>query len=230
MPLHPSPLTIGGERRAAGCRPQATEGEAYGDGQRETRDDSGPGRDRATTSTTTHSRIGFRGGRQGALESAVRRPTIDHVTLRAGDLAASRRFYEAVLAPLGAVLAPLGIGLEFERAGLLAFGSGEGGRLIVQAGERHLGDIHVAFSARRREAVDALHAAALQAGGRDNGAPGPRPEYHWGYYGAYALDPDGNNVEAVHHTIPSGEARGESQPQEFVIPTEERSQPRWQKA
>jgi uncharacterized protein len=134
---------------------------------------------------------------EGTREPAVRRPTIDHVTLRAKDLAATRRFYEAALAPLG-------FDLEFEHDGLLAFGSGEGGRLIIYASERPVAGVHVAFSAPSREAVDAFHAAALQAGGRDNGAPGPRPEYHRGYYGAYAFDPDGNNVEAVHHAVPSG--------------------------
>jgi uncharacterized protein len=134
---------------------------------------------------------------RGAIEPAVRRPTIDHVTLRAGDLAASRRFYEAALAPLG-------FGLEFERDGLLAFGSGESGRLIIYAGERPVVGFHVAFSAPGQKAVDRFHAEALEAGGRDNGAPGPRPEYHRGYYGAYVFDPDGNNVEAVHHAVPSG--------------------------
>ena len=124
-------------------------------------------------------------------------PLIDHVTLMAGDLPASGRFYEAALALLG-------FGLEFERDDLLAFGSGESGRLILYAGERPVAGVHVAFSAPSREAVDAFHAAALEAGGRDNGAPGPRPEYHAGYYGAYVFDPDGNNVEAVHHTYPSG--------------------------
>ena len=123
-------------------------------------------------------------------------PLIDHVTLMAGDLPASRRFYEAALAPLG-------FGLEFERDGLLAFGSGESGRFILYAGERPVAGVHVAFSAPSREAVDAFHAAALQAEGQDNGAPGLRPEYHGGYYGAYAFDPDGNNVEAVHHAVPS---------------------------
>jgi catechol 2,3-dioxygenase-like lactoylglutathione lyase family enzyme len=113
-------------------------------------------------------------------------PLIDHVTLREGGLLASRRFYEAALAPLG-------FGLEFERDGLLSFGSGVSGRLILYAGERPVAGVHLAFSAPSRE-----------AGGRDNGAPGPRPEYHGGYYGAYVFDPDGNNVEAVHHTIPSG--------------------------
>jgi uncharacterized protein len=133
----------------------------------------------------------------GARGPAARRPTIDHVTLRAGDLPASRRFYEAALAPLG-------FGPEFEREGLLAFGSGEGGRLIILASERPVAGFHIAFSAPSREAVDRFHAAALEAGGRDNGAPGLRPEYHGGYYGAYVLDADGNNVEAVHHTVPSG--------------------------
>ena len=133
---------------------------------------------------------------EGARAATARRPTIDHVTLRAGNLAASRRFYEAALAPLGT-------GLEFAHEGLLAFGSGEGGRLILYASERPVAGFHVAFSAPSREAVDRFYAAALEAGGRDNGAPGPRPEYHAGYYGAYVFDPDGNNVEAVHHAVPS---------------------------
>ncbi len=59
--------------------------------------------------------------------------------------------------------------------------------------------MHVAFAARDRETVDRFHAAGLDAGGGDNGAPGLRPRYHPGYYGAYLLDPDGNNVEAVFH-------------------------------
>jgi catechol 2,3-dioxygenase-like lactoylglutathione lyase family enzyme len=134
---------------------------------------------------------------KGARGPAARRPTIDHVTLRARYLPSSRRFYEAALAPLG-------FGLEFEHEGLVAFGSGERGRLIIYASERPITGFHVAFSAPSREAVDRFHAAALEAGGRDNGAPGLRPEYHEGYYGAYVFDPDGNNVEAVHHTVTSG--------------------------
>jgi catechol 2,3-dioxygenase-like lactoylglutathione lyase family enzyme len=134
---------------------------------------------------------------KGAREPAARRPTIDHVTLRARDLPASRRFYEAALAPLS-------LDLEFEHEGLVAFGSGESGKLIIYASERPITGFHVAFSAPSREAVDRFHVAALEAGGRDNGAPGLRPEYHEGYYGAYVFDPDANNVEAVHHTVPSG--------------------------
>ena len=97
-------------------------------------------------------------------------PLIDHVTLWAGDLPVSRRFYEAALAPLG-------FGPEFERDGLLAFGSGESGRLILYAGERPVAGVHLAFSAPSREAVDAFHAAALEAAGADHGRPGPRPHY-----------------------------------------------------
>ena len=85
------------------------------------------------------------------------RPTIDHVTLRVSDLATSRRFYEAALSPLG-------LGLEFEREDLLAFGGREGGRLIVYATGPCDAGVHVGFSAPSREAVDRFHAAALQAG------------------------------------------------------------------
>jgi predicted enzyme related to lactoylglutathione lyase len=134
---------------------------------------------------------------EGTRGPAAHRPTIDHVTLQAKDLPSSRRFYEAALAPLS-------LGLEFEHEGLIAFGSGESGRLIIYASERPVAGFHIAFSAPSREAVDAFHAAALGVGGRDNGAPGLRPEYHGGYYGAYVFDPDGNNVEAVHHAVPSG--------------------------
>ena len=84
-------------------------------------------------------------------------------------------------------LASLRLGLEFEHEGLVAFGSGESGRLIIYASEWPVAGFHV---------------AALEAGGRDNGAPGLRPEYHEGYYDAYVFDPDGNNIEAVQHTVP----------------------------
>ena len=119
---------------------------------------------------------------EGTQGPAAHSSTIDHVTLRVRNLPASRRFYEAALAPLS-------LGLEFEHEGLVAFGSGESGRLIIYASERPVAGFHV---------------AALEAGGRDNGAPGLRPKYHEGYYGAYVFDPDGNNVEAVHHAVPSG--------------------------
>ena len=147
---------------------------------------------------------------KGARGPAARRPTIDHVTLRVRDLPASRQFYEAALAPLS-------LGLEFEHEGLIAFGSGESGRLIIYASKRPVAGFHVAFSAPSREAVDRFHAAALEAGGRDNGAPGLRPKYHEGYYGAYVFDPDANNVEAVHHAVPPDRTSGEQRARQAPV-------------
>ena len=117
---------------------------------------------------------------------------IDHLQLVTPDLEASRRFYGAVLEALG-----VPIGGEAERffwADEL-FVSSAGS---VAARGALTGRHHFAFQARDRATVDAFHAAALAHGGRDNGAPGERP-YHPGYYAAFVLDPDGNNIEAVYH-------------------------------
>jgi catechol 2,3-dioxygenase-like lactoylglutathione lyase family enzyme len=111
---------------------------------------------------------------------------VDHVHLRVADLDASKRFYRAALRALGRDLT-----WESEEA----FAADE---LFVSADGPPTEGLHIACQAADREAVHRFHEAALSAGGRDNGAPGERP-YHPGYYGAYALDPDGNNVEAVHH-------------------------------
>ena len=118
---------------------------------------------------------------------------IDHLRLGVSDLAASRAFYEAALAPLG-----FGVVMEWEDR--IAFGPTA--RPIFFLGEREpaITGVHLAFQAPDRDTVDAFHAAALAAGGRDNGRPGLRPEYHGHYYGAFVLDPDGNNAEAVCHT------------------------------
>jgi catechol 2,3-dioxygenase-like lactoylglutathione lyase family enzyme len=116
---------------------------------------------------------------------------IDHVTVDVSDYPRSRAFYEAALAPLG-------YGVVTELDGACGFGP-PGVDDFWIAGGGPSGPIHIAFAARDEAAVDAFHAAALAAGGRDNGAPGERPQYHPGYYGAYVLDPDGNNVEAVFH-------------------------------
>jgi catechol 2,3-dioxygenase-like lactoylglutathione lyase family enzyme len=116
---------------------------------------------------------------------------IDHVGLNVSDFDASKRFYEAALAPLG--LTPQ---MQFGRGA----GLGRDGKPTFWVVERQPhGNAHVAFHCESREPVDRFHEAALAAGGRDNGAPGIRPHYHPGYYAAFVLDPDGNNVEAVCH-------------------------------
>jgi catechol 2,3-dioxygenase-like lactoylglutathione lyase family enzyme len=126
-----------------------------------------------------------------------RRVFVDHLTLDVRELATSRRFYEQALAPLGARVVELD-------SGEIAFGPEGAEDFAIRALDPEArgplsGPIHLALLAPDRDQVDAFHAAALAAGGRDNGAPGPRPQYHAGYYGAYVLDPDGNNVEAVFH-------------------------------
>ncbi len=111
---------------------------------------------------------------------------LDHVHLLVRDLDASRRFYAAVLEALGATL----------NDGKDHFQADE---LYVSRGEPPTTRLHLAFQARSREAaVDRFHVAAIRAGGRDNGAPGER-SYHPGYYAAFVLDLDGNNIEAVFH-------------------------------
>ena len=125
-----------------------------------------------------------------------RRVFIDHVTIRVRDLARSRRFYEAALEPLGVEI------LEVPESDDIVFGpKGAEDFAIAQADDAHppSGPIHLAFAAASQQEVDRFHAAGLGAGGRDNGSPGLRPSYHPGYYGAYLIDPDENNVEAVCH-------------------------------
>ncbi len=115
----------------------------------------------------------------------------DHVGLRVGELEASVRFYEAALAPLGHVLGPC----DGSSAGL---GPAGGPALWLHRAEGPAGGgAHVAFRAPTWAAVALFHAAGLRAGGRDNGGPGPRPDYGPAYYAAFLIDPDGNNVEAV---------------------------------
>lgn len=113
---------------------------------------------------------------------------IDHVHLRAKDIAATRRFYEAIFAVMG---------LKIEHSGETWFSMDE---LFVDAADAEAipTHVHLAFQARDRNMVHAIYDAALAAGGRDNGAPGERP-YHPGYYAGFFFDPDGNNIEAVFH-------------------------------
>ena len=123
-----------------------------------------------------------------------RRVVIDHISVGVSDLAASREFYRRALTPLG--FAELGPWREGARE--VTFGLEEADDFAISTAYV-VGGLHVAFAADRREQVDAFYAAALEAGGRDNGPPGLRPEYSANYYGAFVLDPDGHNVEAVHH-------------------------------
>ena len=117
---------------------------------------------------------------------------IDHLQLVVKDLAASRRFYDAAFGALGIPMG--GEGPDYFWADELFVSTKDS-----KAAQGTLtGRVHLAFQAESRDAVDRFHRAVLAAGGRDNGAPGERP-YHPGYYAAFAVDPDGNNIEAVFH-------------------------------
>jgi catechol 2,3-dioxygenase-like lactoylglutathione lyase family enzyme len=126
---------------------------------------------------------------------------LDHIGLEVSDFGRSKAFYEAALEPLGIRLL-----MEFERNAGFGKETEHGPKpyfWIDDHGGATVGGTHVAFGVRSSEQVDAFHAAALAAGATDNGAPGLRPQYHPGYYGAFVLDPDGNNIEAVCHGAPS---------------------------
>ena len=127
---------------------------------------------------------------------------IDHVSTYATDFAATRAFYDAVLSALGYernVDMVTEWDPEWPSRHICAYGPGKRPMFWVSEVREAASPRHVAFAAADKDAVAAFHEAALAHGGRDNGAPGPRPHYHAGYYGAFALDPDGNNVEAVFH-------------------------------
>jgi catechol 2,3-dioxygenase-like lactoylglutathione lyase family enzyme len=127
---------------------------------------------------------------------------LDHVGVEVSDFARSKAFYEAALEPLGIrlLMEPVegsaGFGKDTEHGPKPFFWIAARDRPAVSGA-------HVAFGVRSTEQVVAFHAAAIAAGGSDNGAPGSRPIYHPGYYGAFVLDPDGNNVEAVCHRAPA---------------------------
>src|SRR3954471_16024414 len=119
----------------------------------------------------------------------------DHVGLNVRDYGASRAFYERALAPLG-----VGIVMAFDEWKACGFGRDGKPSFWISQREPYGTGTHVAFAVDDHGTVDAFHAAALAAGGTDNGEPGLREQYHPTYYGAFVLDLDGNNVEAVCHT------------------------------
>ena len=121
---------------------------------------------------------------------------IDHTGVNCSDFSTSKAFYQKALAPLGYELL-MEISSDEGRAG----GFGEKGKpdFWLAEGKPQKPGIHVALRAASRKVVDAFYAAAIAAGGKDNGAPGPRPHYHPNYYGAFVRDPDGHNIEAVCH-------------------------------
>ena len=132
---------------------------------------------------------------------------LDHISLRVADYHRSKEFYQAALTPLGYTLAMEGeSGAGFSKGRIPAFWIKQGE--ITEAAGRaqptpQAGcggpQLHVAFAGENRAMVDAFYRAALTAGARDNGAPGVRSNYHANYYGAFVLDPDGHNIEAVCH-------------------------------
>jgi len=124
---------------------------------------------------------------------------IDHIGFPVSNYRHSKEFYTQALAPLGYGLVMEVARNEFDTP---AAGFGIGGKPDFWIGGEGGIDrpLHVALLARDRASVDAFYKAALAAGGRDNGAPGLRPHYHPNYYGAFVLDPDGHNIEAVCHT------------------------------
>ena len=123
---------------------------------------------------------------------------IDHITFGISDFARSTHFYDAAFASLG-VKRLFDVPPEHTN-GVKVTGYGDTRPWFwIAEDDVTRGKMHVALQAPTRAAVDAFHRAAMAAGGRDNGAPGPRPHYHADYYGAFVLDPDGNNIEAVCH-------------------------------
>ncbi len=115
-----------------------------------------------------------------------------HVQLSVTDFAKSLRFYRAALEPLGFVAQ------HVDEAGKSAgFGRPDQPKLWIGVGTPSKGPVHLAFEAKDESAVKKFHAAALEAGGRDHGAPGPRPDYGATYWAAFVVDPDGNNLEAI---------------------------------
>ncbi|MDR3436147.1 VOC family protein [Telmatospirillum sp.] len=124
---------------------------------------------------------------------------LDHIGIHVRDLDRSRSFYAAALAELG-ITVVMEVSAD-QTGGVASVGFGADGNPFfwIGNGKATTSTSHIAFTASSRALVDAFYKAAIAAGGRDNGAPGLRPHYHPAYYGAFVLDMDGNNIEAVCH-------------------------------
>jgi len=132
---------------------------------------------------------------------------IDHTGITVSDFDASKTFYDKAFAALGASML-MRVPPEYT-GGVKVGGYGrERPTFWMHEGGAPRDRQHIAFAARSRAEVDAFHAAALAAGGKDNGGPGPRPHYHPNYYGAFVLDPDGHNIEAVCHDYEPAKGEG----------------------
>jgi catechol 2,3-dioxygenase-like lactoylglutathione lyase family enzyme len=124
---------------------------------------------------------------------------LDHIGIPVSDYTRSKSFYSAAFAPLGYDLVLEVSSEETKGSSQAGFGAKGRPQFWIGSGKPIKGTVHFAFEARTRAAVNAFYFAALKAGGKDNGAPGLRPHYHENYYGAFVLDPDGHNIEAVCH-------------------------------
>jgi catechol 2,3-dioxygenase-like lactoylglutathione lyase family enzyme len=124
---------------------------------------------------------------------------IDHTGVVVSDFSTSKDFYRAALAPFGYTLLMEVSAAQTGRGDAAGFGIAPKPDFWIGSGAPNVPPAHVAFRATDRAQVDAFYRAAIAAGGHDNGAPGLRPHYHPNYYGAFVLDPDGHNIEAVCH-------------------------------
>ncbi|WP_413292740.1 VOC family protein [Bdellovibrio sp. HCB185ZH] len=124
---------------------------------------------------------------------------IDHTGVAVSDFTKSKEFYSRALAPLGYKMLMEIPAAVTKSADVAGFGEPPKADFWINSGTPQKPHVHVAFRAQTKKQVDEFYAAALAAGGKDNGKPGPRPHYHANYYGAFVLDPDGHNIEAVCH-------------------------------
>jgi len=124
---------------------------------------------------------------------------LDHIGFSVSDIDRSKQFYSAALAPLSIAAVMEVTAEQTGKDAHVGFGIHGKPFFWISTGAKPSASVHVAFAAATRDRVDAFYAAALAAGGRDNGPPGIRAHYHPNYYGAFVVDPDGNNIEAVSH-------------------------------